>query len=628
MTLFRQIIVVFTLFFLVMLAVVLAIGFGESREYIENKLYTNAQNTASTLAVTMSQADGDVTKMSVMADAVFDTGYYRKIALKSMRGETIFEKSRDEKPDVPAWFVSMVDLHVESAYAQVSDGWRPLGMLEVVPDATASLEYLYGLFKKIATVFLVSMAVGVLIIALMLRMILRPIRTMEEQAEGVLQNRFLINREIPRTLELRRVTMAINGLVERMEQMHAKLVELTNRNRELEYKDPLTGVYNRRYFVVRYEEYAAAEDERSEGVVVMMRLCGVVEANRLIGFDKVNVILKSLTHIVVTEAESDDDAVVARVSGVEVAVLLPRLDMEAAQAWAENVLQKSREVMDMFEQTREVLYLAMTAVAYEPGKELSKLFASADLALNDAAMHNKDTLKAVSFENSLPLRKEDWRRFLTESLREGRFRATWSSIFSADGGELCREVRLDIYEGQTLVPYRVYAPMLMQLALFDEYAEALFGHLASMQGAALPREVAFEMPMAYLDSTHRFERLAAFAVEMKKRGVKTVVEVSQNELLRYETRTAEALCESLAAHGIALAVTRFDAERRMLDLLKRVRPRYVRIHAGQFADMSDTLRDTLALVLRSIGAKLIVVGAKEEHRRKSFAAKGGDGFID
>ncbi|WP_457597139.1 bifunctional diguanylate cyclase/phosphodiesterase [Hydrogenimonas sp.] len=626
MTLFRQIILVFTLFFLVMLAVVLAINFSESRAYIEEKLYTNAQNTASTLAVTMSQSDGDVTKMSVIADAVFDTGYYRRIALEDMRGRLIFEKSRKSRPAVPAWFLSLVKLDIPRAYAQVSAGWRPLGMLEVVPDTTVSVEYLYTLFKKIVGVFAVSALVGVLIIALLLRMILRPLRTMESQAEGVLQNRFILNRQLPKTLELKRVTEAINALVERMEQMHEKLVEETRRVRELEYRDALTGLYNRRFFLVRYDEYLKAQDSRAAGVVVGLRLCNTAEANKRAGFDSVNRLIAAVAEAAKEKGATVEEAVAARISGVEMALLLPGLDIDRGEALAEEILHRCRKILDGNAEAGPVLYLALAVVPYDPVTPKEKFFSTLDVALNAAASQNRDAVRALRYEEGLPTRKSTWRQLISRAIEEKALVPKLTDIFTEKGGEVSATLRFDLPDGEGgLIPYRVYGPTMAELGLFADYARYLFDYLLGRDDLQCGR-VFVEMPMAYLDTTHHFDELLGAARKLRRRGRSLVVALGQGDLLRKGGDAAEVVADELRKKGVGLAVVRFDADTEMLQLLHRVRPGYVKMDVAQFLDMGDGLRNSLLLLLKSVGATLLIGGVSSPEELERLE-KCGEGFV-
>jgi len=174
-TLFRQINAVFSIILLLVLGTVLGIGFIDSRHYVQNELFTRAQDTATSLSLMMSQAKGDISAMSKMADAVFKSGRVSRIVLVDRYGNTLFEKRRETRTDVPSWFVRIADLTSDSAEAEVFDRWRAVGLLGVQVDRSEALNYLYAFFKKILIIFIVGGALGALFIYIILRMILEPL---------------------------------------------------------------------------------------------------------------------------------------------------------------------------------------------------------------------------------------------------------------------------------------------------------------------------------------------------------------------------------------------------------------------------------------------------------------------
>lgn len=627
MTLFRQITAVFTLFFLAMLAIVLTISFNDSRDYIENELYTKAQNTASTLAVSMSQADGDVTKMSVMAEAVFDTGYYRRILFKDTSGAVLFEEHRNERAPVPPWFEKMVHLRPSPARAQVSNGWQPVGILEVTSDETESLLYLYKLFKKIVLVFFFSTLIGLTIVGVMLKVILRPIGKMEEQAEGVLRNRFILNREIPGTTELKRMTEAMNALVGRMERMHEKLVELTKRNRDLEYGDPVTGLYNRRYFTVHYEELITSGDSRSSGTVMVLHLTNAAEANKKVGYDRVNGLFKRIGEIVSEKSLDFEESVVCRISGVEIAWLIPAAENGTVEKLAADIFEKTREEIDRLDDLRDIVCLAGAIVSYTKQRPIEKLLSTIDLTLNSVITLNCDSIKVSEFEGSLPVRKTQWRELIAGAIEHRRLKPVLANIFSENGRDISAELLFDlITDSDERISYRVYAPMMMQLGLFPDYVDFAFDYL--LQGPSLQcRRISMEFPMEYLDTTHTFESLLSNIKKLRKTDYEFVVEIGQNGLVRRDAAVIESIVEELARHDISVAIARFDADTRMLELLHIVRPVYVKMHIGPFLDMSDTLRDSLTLLLRSIGTKLLISGVETQEDLEKLGERGNDYYV-
>ena len=629
MTLLRQITIVFTLFFLVMLGIVLAISFHDARDYIENELYTKAQNTASTLAVAMSQEGGDEEKMAVMAEAVYDTGYYRAILLKTLDGREIFsaEREPEERSVVPKWFERLVHLHSQKAVAQVSDGWHPFGVLEVVSDETEAKIYLYNLFNKLVFVFSLATLVALALIALALKMILRPVETMERQAKAVLENRFERNDDLPKTVELRRMADAMNRLVERMKGMHEKLVELTRRNRELEYNDPLTGLCNRRYFLVHYRESLRSDEERPEGVVLAVRLGDLEAANRRIGYDRVNELFRRVAVVAGNIAADREGSVACRISGVEIALLMPGTEPEAAQKAARTILDSAKRfVEEDFGEIRDVVCPVAALVRYDASTTHEKLFASLDLTLQAAQEHGCGVVECADFEESLPTRKVEWRRLIESAIEEGRMQPAFSNIHMTGPDESSARLSFDIVEKEEKIPYRVYGPMLVQLNLLGDYVAYALNHLKSHP--ELPyRRIALQLPVAFLDTTHELQRLVEGAHALQKVGKELVVEWVQSDLVRHAPAAVETVAENLHRNGIALAIVRFDADRRVLETLKSLRPVYVKMEAGHLLDMSDTLRDSLALLLESVGTRLLVGGVESREELEKLESLGIEFFV-
>jgi EAL domain-containing protein (putative c-di-GMP-specific phosphodiesterase class I) len=106
-----------------------------------------------------------------------------------------------------------------------------------------------------------------------------------------------------------------------------------------------------------------------------------------------------------------------------------------------------------------------------------------------------------------------------------------------------------------------------------------------------------------------------------------VVEIGQNDLIKRNISAIDAIVEKLHTQNIPIAIVRFDADMQMLELLHKVRPIYVKMHVGQFLDMSDVLRDSLTLLLSSIGTKLLIYGVESEEKLEKLGKLGTDYFI-
>ncbi len=628
MTLFRQINAVFSIILLLVLGTVLGIGFIDSRHYIQNELLTKAEDTATSLSLMMSQAGGDIAAMSKMADAVFKSGSIKHIILQDRFGNTLFEKKKEAPTDVPSWFVRMADLSSDTAVAEVFDRWRVVGLLSVQADRTEALNYLYAFFKKILIIFIVGGAIGALFIYILLRMILEPLKTVIKQAEGVLHNRFIIQDEIPSTVELKHVSMAMNQMVKRMKKGHETLSSVMAKNRELEYIDPLTKVGNRRFFMIKYDEYSNAEDNRAWGDILAIRLADVHEANKIIGFDKVDQIYRKVAKRLSQNIRDIDDAACFRVSGTEFILLLPSLDTEHAKSLAEIIVSEIRDMIDTeYQEVSDTLFADAAMSAYEHREPISQVLSSVDLALNEALYQNGDAVVVAKRESSLPMSKVAWRTLLEESMRENRMEPVWEDVHALNRHKLFASITFDIItpEGER-IPYGTYLSMLLLLKLFPKYIEYTLKYLDSIPILQNNR-IAVEYPLNCLASPRLFEQVKEHIRLLEKRGIELIIEIPESDLSKIDAASLRQITDELHREKLAFAISRFDADSDTVELLKVAKPEYVKMYVGQFTDMSDSFRDSLTPILKTFGVKLLLHGIDDEHDIHVLSRQGADYFI-
>ena len=103
-----------------------------TRDLLQTQLRLKNSDNAGTLALALSQQKGDVELMSLLMSAQFDTGYYRRVRLVSAEGQVVFNREAvSQAAQAPAWFVAAVPIASQPGVAQVTDGWRALGQVQV-----------------------------------------------------------------------------------------------------------------------------------------------------------------------------------------------------------------------------------------------------------------------------------------------------------------------------------------------------------------------------------------------------------------------------------------------------------------------------------------------------------------
>ena len=152
-------------------------------------------------------------------------------------------------------------------------------------------------------------------------------RLLEETAEALVQS----NHELRAALDANRKAQA------ELEQEAIEREEMQKRLVFLSYHDPLTGLYNRRFFEEEAERLDVARNLPM--TLVMADLNGLKLINDSFGHGQGDEMLLETARILREACRADD--ILARLGGDEFIVLLPRTDAVAAEAIIERMTQLS-----------------------------------------------------------------------------------------------------------------------------------------------------------------------------------------------------------------------------------------------------------------------------------------------
>ncbi|MEY4560747.1 MAG: hypothetical protein RLZZ618_24, partial [Pseudomonadota bacterium] len=187
-----------------------------ARGYLQTQLQLKNSDNATSMALALSQQKGDAELMSLLMSAQFDTGFYSSIRFVAADGSVPFSRVSSTAPaKAPAWFAGLVSIDAVPGQAQVSDGWRALGRVEVVSHASYAYDELWqSSLRSAFALGLVGLLAGV-VGTLVVGRIRKPLDTTVTQAESLVQGQFVTVAE-PSVPELQRLTRAMNTMVERL----------------------------------------------------------------------------------------------------------------------------------------------------------------------------------------------------------------------------------------------------------------------------------------------------------------------------------------------------------------------------------------------------------------------------
>ena len=162
----------------VLAALVGAVGLStlSLRQLMQTQLTLKNADNAQSLALALSQQQGDVELIKLLVSAQFDTGAYEFVRWRGAKGETLFERSGAPKPgQSPAWFRNLVAIEADPGVAQLSNGWNAIGAVELRSHAGYAHDALWLASRRLLAWLLMVGIVAAVLAWAGLRRIRRPL---------------------------------------------------------------------------------------------------------------------------------------------------------------------------------------------------------------------------------------------------------------------------------------------------------------------------------------------------------------------------------------------------------------------------------------------------------------------
>ena len=187
-------------------------------------------------------------------------------------------------------------------------------------------------------------------------------------------------------------------------------IRLREELRNQSIRDPLTGLYNRRYLeeTMEREIRRAVRSEQGLGVL-MLDLDHFQKFNDTHGHDAGDTVLRETAWFLLKSVRAED--LVCRFGGEEFVVILPVADLKVTQARAERIRTKLHELTVMHQGQSEGMVTVSVGVAELPqhGTSHHELLGAADAALYRAKREGRDRVAVAKTPLASEL-KLSWRR--------------------------------------------------------------------------------------------------------------------------------------------------------------------------------------------------------------------------
>ena len=332
MSITRQLVVLIAGLLLLVLAGTFAISVSNTKNYVQSQLSSHAQDAATSLGLSLSlpMGDGDEALAESIITAVFDRGDYQNVKLSATDGNLIIERTQNlNVNDVPMWFVDVLDLDVPIGEALVMTGWSQTGKVVVQSHPGYAYQKLWHSAIDTLRWFFVCTVIACLVGIVVLKILLRPLKLVQAQAESICAREFTVVEQRPATLELRQIVDAMNRLSNKVRSILGEQERLADRLRSEINQDHVTRLGNKRYFEAHLADRLSGEAIAS-GAVFLVELSNLTAINDEHGYAVGDELLRTCAVTVSETMESYPRCLLARLSGAFFAIFLE--DVESSEA--------------------------------------------------------------------------------------------------------------------------------------------------------------------------------------------------------------------------------------------------------------------------------------------------------
>lgn len=625
-----------SLFLGVILVSVMLLNFKSATEFVQNQLYTDARNTAHSLGLSLSKvADpSDASSMETMINAIFDGGYYESIVLKNIDGKVIYERRNDVRvSDVPEWFIRKLTIHNVTVKSDIMMGWQRFGTLEVSGHTGNAYRQLYQTLTDLIQTFVLLGIVVYVILYWLLKWSLASLVRIKEQAKAILDNQFIIEKELPFTTEFRSAVTAMNAMVEKVKDIFDRENETLRRYHELLYRDSETKLHNRRYLGAKVPDYLHSEGSLSLGVFMLASIDEIDRFKREYGFEHYTKFMMEFGEMFARHYERYPHVLTARLNENDFIAILPSGELSVIQSETQsfsNAIQTAVEQIGS--DALDYLNIGFSIGVYSDKDTVKSLFSRADRGVLQAKMQGKFVIEVSrNSEETLVLGREEWRDELLKSMEESRLLPAFQSVVEDREGEyrlLHEEIFLRLLDRDGAIHSAGYfIPVATTLGLIDTLdrymIERVFAYIKEKNPIT---PLALNLSGEFVKKHSNLQWLRVKLEEFRRYSDLPLWFEVSNGVASHEIELTSALATTVKMFGHRFGIDHFTVPSSGLYYLQVIRPDYLKASTLYLKDMmidqeTGNKRESLTNVIRSLGIVMIAINienAQDVTNLKSF----------
>lgn len=570
----------FSIGFLVVLMLVffgtVYINVNSFRTYIEDQLNSHAQDTATSLGLSISPYVGDESTLPIvetMVNAIFDSGYYQSIVLKDVDGTVLLTKENPPAPQsVPDWFRELFPLQPPVAETEINSGWNIAGTMTVKSHPGKGYAQLWQNAQDTFRFTLLLFIIGSALLYAVLRIIITPIFAVVSASERISARDFSEIDDVPKTKELNLMVRAINKMAGILNKQHKELTAQAKSYYQTAYLDSLTQLGNKLALDNRLARLFSDKEQSPSGFLVIIRLSSLAHVNEAEGGQTADIYIKTLSHIL-TEQGAKVGAETYRVRGGDFVMLLENVNEE-------RCCQLLDSLSDEFNaQTLPIYTNGFAHIGAARFNELTKkaqLLENADAALTTAKATPKRWQLASQLEKRIS--QTEWREEFNRIIASKSVDIVRQPVKNFDG----HNVYYECYARFKSKNSEKYLPMSQLIAESEHLHFAgsldlvILEKILTLYSPTSGETVAINLSPASFAEKSTIEKFVSLLSNFAAIAENIVIEV-QEICLQHAPDNVHYLADHLRKLNAKLTVERVGSSIAAFSHLRKLRPNYIKL---------------------------------------------------
>jgi len=578
MSLSKQLLFLISALFVLIFGVNLGLSIKNTKAYLENESMSHAQDTATSLGLSLSpyMKDPYDPTIKAMVSAIFDMGYYGEIRLQDAKGKTLITLANDKRSEeVPAWFIDFLPMSPAVASSEISTGWIMSGAVHVAINPAYAYSSLYQQAKTSLNYSLLALAISILLLLLVLRVTLASLKRINHLARQIADGHFETIEKLPCTSEVKNVAISMNIMSQKIKGAITALNNKLEMTAEKLLRDELSGLYKKSVFET---DVAHLNMDHNSASVQLIKVDSLPELVKEQGSDTIDRLLQTFAELLKKQVEQNPQLPFKayRFVGGEFAMLIETDDLTQVEAICKNLSADIAELGKRFNKP-DLAHIGVAPVRTVDTPE-STLVAAQE-AYEQARLIGANSYY-IRIDHHLPRDITAWKELVFNSIDNADYSVSYTAkTYRCDDDQLLMEeatTQAQDTEGKpvAIAPFISIAEKFAKIIDLDKgVIQKVVKHIHDNN---IPHAIAVNLSTRTIKNTDFVAWLRALA--------KTDPIVSKQLVFSF---SAYAVSKDLDAHvsffytihqwGGRVMIKRFEPQSMALEINKQLKPDFVRL---------------------------------------------------